>query len=143
MPADEKQGPPHHDRFGSTDVNHGAQQLTFFNAHYHCFCYLPMIGTLQFNSENEKYLFAAVLRPGNAHSSRGAIGILSRIISRVRAAFPKTRIRVRLDGGFGSPDILDYLDEEGVEYIVGYAPTRSCLQGQESNGYDACPFRHQ
>ncbi|MDI9611876.1 MAG: transposase [Acidobacteriota bacterium] len=42
-------------------------------------------------------------------------------MSRVRAAFPKTRIRVRLDGGFGTPDILDYLDEEGVEYIVGYA----------------------
>jgi len=103
------------------DPTHGAQQLSFFNAHYHCFCYLPMIGTMQFNSENEKYLFAAVLRPGNAHSSRGAIGILSRIIPRVRAAFPKARIRVRLDGGFGSPDILDYLDDEGVEYIVGYA----------------------
>jgi hypothetical protein len=103
------------------DPTHGAQQLSFFNAHYHCFCYLPMIGALQFNSENEKYLFAAVLRPGNAHSSRGAIGILSRIIPRVRAAFPKARIRVRLDGGFSSPDILDYLDDEGVEYIVGYA----------------------
>jgi hypothetical protein len=50
------------------DPTHGARQLTFFNAHYHCFCYLPMIGTMQFNSENEKYLFAAVLRPGNTHS---------------------------------------------------------------------------
>jgi hypothetical protein len=33
-----------------------------------------MIGTLQFNEESEQYLFAAVLRPGNAHGSHGAIG---------------------------------------------------------------------
>jgi hypothetical protein len=103
------------------DPTHGTQQLSFFNGHYDTFCYLPMIGTLQFNEENEKYLFAAVLRPGNAHSALGAIGILSRVIKRLRTAFTKTRIRVRLDGGFASPAILDYLDEEHVEYLVGFA----------------------
>lgn len=103
------------------DPTHGAQQLSFFNGHYHTFCYLPMIGTLQFNDEREKFLFAAVLRPGNAHSSSGAIGILSRIIMRVRASFPKAAIRVRLDGGFSTPAILDYLEEERVEYLVGFA----------------------
>jgi hypothetical protein len=103
------------------DPTHGAQQLTFFNGHYDTFCYLPMIGTLQFNDESEKYLFTAVLRPGNAHCSRGAIGILSRVIERLREAFPKAQIRVRLDGGFSSPAILDYLDLERVEYLVGFA----------------------
>jgi hypothetical protein len=103
------------------DPTHGAQQLSFFNGHYGTFCYLPMIGTLQFNEENEKYLFTAVLRPGNAHCSRGAIGILSRVIARLRIAFPKSQIRVRLDGGFSTPDILDYLDQERVEYLVGFA----------------------
>ena len=103
------------------DPTHGAQQLSFFNGHYNSFCYLPMIGTLQFNEESEKYLFAAVLRPGNAHCSRGAIGILSRIIARLRAAFPKVRIRVRLDGGFSTPAILGYLENERVEYLVGFA----------------------
>jgi hypothetical protein len=103
------------------DPTHGAQQLSFFNGHYHSFCYLPMIGTLQFNDENEKYIFAAVLRPGNAHSSHGAIGILSRILPRLRASFPKARIRVRLDGGFSTPAILDYLESEHVEYLIGFA----------------------
>jgi len=111
------------------DPTHGAQQLSFFNGHYHSFCYLPMIGTLQFNEENEKYLFAAVLRPGNAHSSHGAIGILSRIIARLRAAFPNVRIRVRLDGGFSTPSILDYLEHERVEYLVGFAGN-STLEAQ-------------
>ncbi len=103
------------------DPTHGAQQLSFFNGHYDTFCFLPMIGTLQFNEEDEKYLFAAVLRPGNAHCSHGAIGVLSRIIARLRTAFPKAQIRVRLDGGFSTPDILDYLDWERVEYLVGFA----------------------
>jgi len=103
------------------DPTHGAQQLTFFNSHYDSYCYLPMVGTLQFNNETEKYLFTVVLRPGNAHASRGAIGILMRLFVRLRDAFPKTRFRVRLDGGFATPAILDYLELEGVEYLVGMA----------------------
>jgi hypothetical protein len=103
------------------DPTHGAQQLSFFNGHYDTHCFLPMVGTLQFNDEREKYLFTVVLRPGNAHCSSGAIGILMRVIARLRRAFPKTRLRVRLDGGFASPAILDYLEFEGVEYLVGFA----------------------
>jgi hypothetical protein len=103
------------------DPTHGAQQLTFFNGHYDSYCYLPMVGTLQFNDETEKYLFTVVLRPGNAPASRGTIGILMRLLVRLRDAFPKTRFRVRLDGGFATPAILDYLELEGVEYLVGIA----------------------
>ncbi len=101
------------------DPTHGAQQLTFFNGHYDSFCYLPMVGTLQFNDETEKYLFTVVLRPGNAPASRGTIGILKRLLARLRHAFPKTHFRVRLDGGFATPGILDYLESEGVQYLVG------------------------
>ena len=89
------------------DPTHGAQQLTFFNGHYDSYCYLPMVGTLQFNDETEKYLFTVVLRPGNAPASRGTIGILMRLLTRLRDAFPNTRFRVRLDGGFATPQILD------------------------------------
>ena len=103
------------------DPTHGAQQLTFFNAHYDSYCYLPMVGTLQFDNESEKYLFTVVLRPGNAPASRGTFGILMRVLTRLRDAFPKTRFRVRLDGGFAQPALLDYLELEGVEYLVGMA----------------------
>ena len=101
------------------DPTHGAQQLTFFNAHYDSYCYLPVVGTLQFNNEREKYLFTVILRPGNAPASRGAFGILMRLLTRLRDAFPKTRFRVRLDGGFATPALLDYLELEQVEYLVG------------------------
>jgi hypothetical protein len=100
------------------DPTHGAQQLTFFNGHYDTWCYLPVAGFLTFNEEPEQYLFAYVLRPGNVGASVGALGILSRLLPKLRAAFPRARLRVRLDGGFAAPQIFAFLDREGVEYVV-------------------------
>jgi hypothetical protein len=101
------------------DPTHGQQQFTFFNSHYDSYCYLPMVCFLTFNEEAEQYLVAAVLRRGNA---TGSLGILRRLITRVSNAFPKARLRVRLDGGFASPEVLDFLDcEPKVEYLVNLA----------------------
>jgi hypothetical protein len=102
------------------DPTHGAQQLSFFNGHYDTWCYLPVAAFVSFNDEPDQYLIAAVLRPGNAPAKLGAIGILRRILERVRQAFPKARIRVRLDGGFACPEMFDFLDEQpDVDYGVG------------------------
>jgi hypothetical protein len=76
------------------DPTHGAQQLTFFNWHYDTYCYLPMVGFLTFNHEVEQYLVTAVLRPGNAPGSAGAVGLLRRLIERPTEAFPKAKVRV-------------------------------------------------
>jgi Transposase DDE domain group 1 len=101
------------------DPTHGEQQLSFFNGHYDGWCYLPMTGFLTFDDESEQYLFAAVLRPGNAPDKRGAIAILERILRRLRSAFPKARFRVRLDAGFAAPEIFAFLDAQGdVDYAV-------------------------
>ena len=104
------------------DRTHGAQQLSFFNGHYDSWCYLPMLGFISFDDEPDQYLCAAVLRPGNVGAAVGALGVLRRLIDLVRASFPKARIRVRLDGGFASPAIFDFLDAEPkVEYVVAMA----------------------
>lgn len=103
------------------DPTHGAQQLTFFNAHYDTWCYLPVAGFLTFNHEPEQYLFAYVLRPGNASATRGAIGILSRLLERVREAFPHARVLVRLDGGFASAQVFEFLESNGCDYVVAMA----------------------
>ena len=106
------------------DPTHGAQQLTFFNGHYDSWCYLPVAGFLTFNEEAEQYLFAYVLRPGNATASVGAIGILSRLLPRLRAAFPRARLRVRLDGGFAAAETFAFLEREGLEYVVAMAKNK-------------------
>ncbi len=101
---------------------HGAQQLTFFNGHYDHWCYLPVLGFVSFDDEAEQYLCAAVLRPGNVTAPVGAMGILRRLLLRIRYFFPAVRIRVRLDGGFAHPDLLDFLDAEPkLEYVVAMA----------------------
>lgn len=106
---------------------HGAQQLTFFNGHYDTWCYLPMVAFLTFDDEPDQYLCSALLRPGNAPVRNGAVGLLSRILPRLRAAFPGVEILVRLDGGFAVPDILDFLSwQPDVLYVVGM-PTNSRL----------------
>jgi len=104
------------------DPTHGAQQLALFNGHYDTWCYLPVMGFIRFNGEPEQYLFTAVLRPGNAPAALGAIGILQRILDKVRRWFPKARIRIRLDGGFAHPEVLEFLDAQAdVEYAVAMA----------------------
>jgi hypothetical protein len=138
------------------DPTHGAQQLTFFNGHYDTWCYLPVAGFLTFNEEPEQYLFAYVLRPGNAGASVGALGILSRLVPRLRAAFPRARLRVRLDGGFAAPQIFAFLEREGLEYAVamgknkvlerraarlmGTARRRSRESGETEHLYKECRY---
>ena len=104
------------------DPTHGTQQLTFFNGHYDTWCYLPLLAFLTFNQEVEQYLCAAILRPGNAPATRGALGLLRRLLPALRAAFPRARFLVRLDGGFATPALLDFLDAEvGLDYVVAMA----------------------
>ena len=101
------------------DPTHGAQQLTFFNGHYDCWCYLPLLAFLTFDDEPEQYLCAALLRPGNAPATAGAVGLLRRLLARLRRAFPQARFLVRLDGGFATPAIFEFLDAEPrVDYVV-------------------------
>jgi hypothetical protein len=104
------------------DPTHGAQQLSFFNVHYDSWCYLPVLGFLTFGAETEQYLVTAILRPGDSHGSRGAVGILRRLIRRLVRAFPGALLRVRLDGGFATPEVLDFLDRQPrLEYVVNMA----------------------
>lgn len=100
------------------DPTYGAQQLSLFNGHYGTWCYLPMAAFLQFDEEPDQYLFAWVLRAGDAPATEGAVALLRRAIRRVRQAFPGVIVRVRLDGGFAAPEVFDFLDRQGVEYAV-------------------------
>ena len=104
------------------DATHGAQQLTFFNGHYDSWCYLPLLAFLTFDKEREQYLCAAVLRPGNVPATRGTVGVLCRLLPLLRQAFPRARFLVRLDGGFATPEVFDFLDAEPrLDYVVAMA----------------------
>jgi hypothetical protein len=103
------------------DPTHGEQQLSLFNGHYDTWCYLPIAGFLKFDDEPEQHLFTYVLRPGNAPAKLGALGILRRILEKLIDAFPRADILVRLDGGFASPEVLDFLENARLHYVVAVA----------------------
>ena len=106
------------------DPTHGQQEFTFFNGHYATWCYLPLLGFVTFNDETEQYLVLALLRPGNSPAKLGTIGRLRTLFQKLRAAFPRVRLRVRLDGGFAGEELLAFLDAEGVEYVVAMGSNR-------------------
>jgi len=103
------------------DQTHGAQQLTFFNGFYEHWCYLPLVASLTFDDEARQYLVAAILRPGNAAGTAGAVSLLHRLLPKLWRAFPGARLRVRLDAGFATPEIFAHLEAAGVEYVVAMA----------------------
>ncbi len=57
-----------------------------------------------------------MLRPRSGHW-----GILRRVLDKLIDAFPKADILVRLDGGFASPDVLDFLEDAKLHYVVAMA----------------------
>jgi hypothetical protein len=108
------------------DTTHGQQQLSLFNGFYHSWCYLPLLGFISFDDEPDQYLVAAMLRPGNASTQRGALGMLRRVVARARQAFPGARLMVRLDGGFACPELFDWLDEQPrLDYVVAIAKNKA------------------
>jgi len=103
------------------DPAHGRQQLALFNGHYGNWCYQPLLGFVSFDDEPDQYLFAAILRPGRIDQRLGAIGLLRRVLRHLRSAFPAAVLRVRMDGGFASSAMFDFLDSAQVEYLVAIA----------------------
>ena len=70
---------------------------------------------LKLDDEADQYAFAYVLRPGEVSAHYGAKSILSRTIKKLRLAFCGVKIRVSLDGGYCSPDLMDFLDEQTAQ----------------------------
>ena len=100
------------------DATHGGQQLSFFNWLYDSWCYLPVAGFLSFDNEPDQYLFCCVLRGGDAAAKTGCLSILKRLLPRLRKAFPKAKIRIRLDAGFTGPELYEFFEAERMEYVV-------------------------
>ena len=76
---------------------------------------------MTFDDEPDQYRCAALLRAGNAATTTGADGLLTRLIVLLREAFPRAALRVRLDGRVAHPTLLANLDAWRVEYVVAMA----------------------
>lgn len=106
------------------DPTHGQQPFSFYNGHYDTYCFLPLVVTMTLDDDADQYLLGSMLRRGDVGAESGFEAMLVRLLPKLRRAFPNARIRVRLDGAFSSSTVLDRLDQEKVEYVVGLAGTK-------------------
>lgn len=97
------------------DPLHGQQEGRFFHGYYDSYCYLPLYVTCG------RHLLAAKLRRSNIDGSAGADVELARIVSRIRASWPRVRILVRADSGFARESLMAWCEANGVDFVFGLA----------------------
>jgi len=96
---------------------YGDQQMAFFNAHYDDYCFMPFHVYEGLTGR----LITTVLRPGKTPTKEEIIGLLKRIVRRIRTRFPDTTVIVRADSHHTKPEVLDWLENHGVRYVLGLA----------------------
>jgi hypothetical protein len=108
------------------DPAYGQQHFSFYHGYYGGHGFLPQLAFVTMHGRRrrelqESYLVAALLRHGRASATEGALGLLRRLVKKIRRRFVHADIRVRLDGGFATPQMLAGLEALNVEYLVNIA----------------------
>jgi len=117
------------------DVVHGYQQLSFWNGHYGERCFLPIH---VYDTATGRPV-AMLLRTGKTPSGAEAAGHIRRLLRHIRRHWPTTRITIRGDGHYGRPEVMDFCEANGVDYILGL-PTNAVLRADPAivTVADAC-----
>jgi hypothetical protein len=97
------------------DPLHGHQDGRFFHGYYNCYCYLPLYVFCG------PHLLAAKLRRANIEGAAGAVEEIERIIGRIRARWPRTKIILRADSGFARDALMVWCESNRVGYVLGLA----------------------
>jgi Transposase DDE domain group 1 len=126
------------DADASDDPVHGHQALSGYHGYYRQHQYLPLFvydGATGFP-------LAACLRPGAVHASLGAVATLAAIVTKLRAAWPGVRIRVRSDNGLAVPALYEYCEAHDLPYACGYASNAVLQRATEQALADLELYHH-
>jgi Transposase DDE domain group 1 len=99
------------------DRVHGHQQLSLFNAHYDERCFLPIH---IYEAVSGKPV-AVILRPGKTPSGIEVRAIIRHVVRCIRRHWPKTRLCWRGDSHYARPEVTDWCEANGIDYIFGLA----------------------
>jgi Transposase DDE domain group 1 len=122
------------------DAVHGGQQLRLFNAHYDEYGFQPIV---VFDGEGR--FITAVLRPAKRPGGKEIRAFLRRLLRAIRANWPDIQILLRGDSHYCCPEVLTWCRANGVDYILGVAPTttlRRHIEGLEASAkarFEAAP----
>jgi hypothetical protein len=101
----------------TVDEVHGAQQLSFWNAHYDCRCFLPIH---VYHVESGKPV-VVILREGTTPGGVEVRTILKHLVRRIRKHWPDTRINFRGDSHYGRVEAMEWAEANTIGYIFGFA----------------------
>jgi hypothetical protein len=113
------------DMDSSESPTYGEQESSAYNGHFGCTCYHPLF---VFNQLGD--LERCALRSGNVHSADGWREVLEPVIARYRDTVKRRYFRG--DAAFANPDIYEFLEAEGVGYVIRLPANRIL---QEKIGY--------
>jgi hypothetical protein len=90
---------------------HGEQEGSSYNGHFQCVCYHPLFCFNHYGDCEE-----AMLRPGHVHSAHDWKELLEPVVARYRDS--GLRKYLRADAAFASPEVYQYLEDEGFLYAI-------------------------
>jgi hypothetical protein len=99
------------------DRVHGGQQLRLFNAFHDDYGFQPIV---VFDGEGR--FVTALLRPGKRPGGHEIRAFLRRLVSAIRANWPKVEILLRADSHYACPEVFDWCRENRVDWVLGLAP---------------------
>jgi hypothetical protein len=97
------------------DPLYGDQEGRHFHGYYDCYCYLPLYIFCG------RHLLAAKLRSSANDAADGACEEVARIVGQIRQQWPRTTIVIRADSGFCRDDLMNWCEENGVQFVLGMA----------------------
>ena len=97
------------------DEVHGTQQLSLFNAHYDTRCFLPI--HVYDTATSRPVMF--ILRPGKTPTGTEIRAHLRRLVRRIRRHWPTTRLTIRGDSHYGRREVMDWCDDNDIDYVFG------------------------
>jgi hypothetical protein len=100
------------------DAVHGGQQLRLFNAHHDEYGFQPIV---VFDGDGR--MIAAVLRPASRPKGRQIVRWLHRLITAIRANWPRVAIMLRAESHYCTPEVLRFCRARRLDYTLGVAPT--------------------
>ncbi len=122
------------------DAVHGGQQLRLFNAHYDEYGFQPIV---VFDGDGR--FVTALLRPAKRPKGVEIRAFLRRLVRAIRAHWPRVEILVRADSHYACPEVLDWCEANGVDYVLGLAPTSTLkrhvtgLEASTAARFEAAP----
>jgi len=91
--------------------------MSLFNGYYGQF----ILNELFFHDGDTGQIILPVLRPGNSHSNKWYVGLLNRIIIKIREKYPKITITIRTDSGFSYAPFYQLVEDYNLLFVTGIA----------------------